>query len=133
MSKKTVSTVANDEAAKEWDEMCNKLDLRVVTYSRGRAKTSSALKLIPYGDLFVPEAERDEYADAAPYRKIYTYPDSIRNDYDANMFVRKHHPDKPKRIWNFDDDVTGFLYPFQEVRLQNRRHFADEVICVFHA
>jgi len=109
MPNKVDVTVANEQTAKEWDAMCDALDLRVVTYSRGRAKTSSTLKLIPYGDLFVPEAEQEEYAAAAPYRKVYTYPDTIRSDYDANMFVRKHHPDKPKRIWNFDDDVTGFF------------------------
>ena len=106
--KKVETTVYDEQTAKDWDATCNELDLRVVTYSRGRAKTSTTLKLIPYGDLFVPEEEYDEYTEAVPYRKIYTYPNSIRSDYDASVFVRKHHPDKPKRIWNFDDDVLGF-------------------------
>jgi hypothetical protein len=108
MAKAQEVTVIDKKTAADWDKMCDTLDLRVVTYSCRNAKTSPTLKLIPYGDLFVPEDEYDAYAEAAPARKIYTYPRSINNAYDANMYVRKHHPDNPKRIWNFDDDITGF-------------------------
>ena len=107
MTTSTEQTVIDKQTALEWDWVCDTLDLRVVTYSCGRPE-SSTLKLIPYGDLFVPEREREAYAKTAPARRLYTYPDTINNAYDANMYVRKHHPDKPKRIWNFDDDITGF-------------------------